>query len=199
MDDIVLRSLAKWPNLPAVFGWLELDRRGNWSIKGERIVNPLMIGFIGRNYAADLEGRWFFQNGPQRVFVKLEYTPYIYSAEVVRKMPVLTTHNGVPATQVREVLLDERGGMVVRTELGVGEIRGTDLSAMAESLVGPTGEPLDVASVDQLIAGDRNQRVFLDYSNRRVPIGLARSGELAARFAFNPDPRPRPGEPDCKE
>ena len=37
MDEMVARSLAKWPNVPAVFGWLELDRRGNWRIKGEKI------------------------------------------------------------------------------------------------------------------------------------------------------------------
>ncbi|TMH99667.1 MAG: DUF2946 family protein, partial [Betaproteobacteria bacterium] len=29
MDELVARSLAKWPNVPAVYGWLALDRRGN--------------------------------------------------------------------------------------------------------------------------------------------------------------------------
>ena len=197
MDEVVIRSLAKWPNVPAVFGWLGLDRRGNWSIKGERIANPLMIGFIGRNYAADLEGRWFFQNGPQRVYVTLEYTPYIYSAEVVRKMPVLTTHTEVTATQVREVMLDDRGGIVVRTELGVGEVRGADLAAIVASLVGTTGEPLEDADVERLLAGDHEKRVFLDYANRRVPIGTARAADLAKRFAFDPDPHPPDGAPDC--
>ena len=27
MDDAVLRSMAKWPNVPDVYGWLSLDRR----------------------------------------------------------------------------------------------------------------------------------------------------------------------------
>jgi len=39
VDEAVLRSIAKWPNVPAVYGWLKLDRRGNWLIKGERIAN----------------------------------------------------------------------------------------------------------------------------------------------------------------
>jgi Protein of unknown function (DUF2946) len=77
MDEIVARSLAKWPNVPAVYGWLDLDRRGNWLIKGERIGNVALREFIARNYAADPQGRWFFQNGPQRVYVRLAYTPLV--------------------------------------------------------------------------------------------------------------------------
>ena len=63
MDEIVARSLAKWPNVPAVYGCQELDRRGNWLIKGERIGNAALREFIGRNYEADERGRWYFQNG----------------------------------------------------------------------------------------------------------------------------------------
>jgi len=77
LDEIVARSLAKWPNVPAVYGWLELDRRGNWRIKGERITNDALKAFISRNYECDAQGRWYFQNGPQRVFVTLAYTPFV--------------------------------------------------------------------------------------------------------------------------
>jgi hypothetical protein len=78
MDDIVKQAIAKWPNVPAVFGWLGLDRRGEWLIKGERISNPMVAACINRNYEHDAAGRWFFQNGPQRVFVALDYTPLVY-------------------------------------------------------------------------------------------------------------------------
>ena len=64
MDPIVIQAMAKWPAVPNVYGWLTLDRRGNWLIKGDRIANAGVTGFIGRNYAADERGRWFFQNGP---------------------------------------------------------------------------------------------------------------------------------------
>ena len=57
MDESVLQAIAKWPNVPAVYGWLELDRRGRWLIKGDRIANPAVTGFIGRNYAADERDR----------------------------------------------------------------------------------------------------------------------------------------------
>jgi DUF2946 family protein len=81
VDEIVARSLAKWPNVPAVYGWLALDRRGNWLIKGEKIANTALRDFIARNYEADAKGRWYFQNGPQRVYVSLAYTPLVVHYE----------------------------------------------------------------------------------------------------------------------
>jgi Protein of unknown function (DUF2946) len=77
MDDIVARAMAKWPNVPVVYGWLALDRRGQWSIRVkvregaedgaprfEPVGNQNLIEFIGRNYGRDEQGRWYFQNGP---------------------------------------------------------------------------------------------------------------------------------------
>jgi DUF2946 family protein len=88
MDEMVARSLAKWPNVPAVYGWLSLDRRGNWLIRStgatpgfERIGNAALRDFIGRNYDRDEKGRWYFQNGPQRVYVSLAYTPLVVHYE----------------------------------------------------------------------------------------------------------------------
>ncbi|MDI9332624.1 MAG: DUF2946 family protein [Alphaproteobacteria bacterium] len=91
MDDIVRQAMAKWPNVPHCYGWLGLDARGDWYMrddatqaagpfpqaKGSRLQHDKLIAFIARNYAPDEQGRWFFQNGPQRVFVDLEDTPLI--------------------------------------------------------------------------------------------------------------------------
>ncbi len=87
MDDIVRQALAKWPNVPHCTGWLLLDRRGNWRMRdeaaqasgapGEPIRHEALLGFINRNYDADERGQWFFQNGPQRVYVELGYTPWV--------------------------------------------------------------------------------------------------------------------------
>jgi hypothetical protein len=81
MDAVVAQAMAKWPNVPAVYGWLALDRRGNWLIKGERIANRALRDFIARNYEADDAGQWYFQNGPQRVYVALAYTPLVVHYE----------------------------------------------------------------------------------------------------------------------
>jgi hypothetical protein len=81
MDEVVARAMAKWPNVPAVYGWLSLDRRGNWRIKQERVGNAALREFIARNYHADERGCWYFQNGPQRVYASLAYTPLVVHHE----------------------------------------------------------------------------------------------------------------------
>ena len=113
MDEIVARSLAKWPNVPAVYGWLGLDRRGNWLIKGERIGNLALREFIARNYEADERGCWFFQNGPQRVFVTLAYTPLVvrYEGEA------MVDHRDRPF-RPGQAFRDEEGSVLIGTNLG---------------------------------------------------------------------------------
>ena len=108
MDEIVARSIAKWPAVPAVYGWLSLDRRGNWQIKGERIGNAALREFIARNYEADAQGRWFFQNGPQRVFVRLAYVPLVVRFEG----DALLDHCGRPFA-AEKVLLDDEGSVLM--------------------------------------------------------------------------------------
>ena len=78
MEDRVRRALARWPDVPALYGWLALDRRGRWRIKGETISRPQIIDTLNDNYAADEHGRWYFQNGPQRVFVELQSAPFVW-------------------------------------------------------------------------------------------------------------------------
>ncbi|CAB3648538.1 DUF2946 family protein [Paraburkholderia rhynchosiae] len=92
MDDIVKQALAKWPNVPSCTGWLMLDRRGNWRMRDEAaqasgspgvpIRHEALLGFINRNYECDERGQWFFQNGPQRVYVELGYTPWVVRLSV---------------------------------------------------------------------------------------------------------------------
>ena len=92
MDDIVKQALAKWPNVPHCYGWLGLDARGNWYLrddrtqaagpfavaKGSMLQHEKLIDFIQRNYEHDDAGQWFFQNGPQRVYVELEAAPWVW-------------------------------------------------------------------------------------------------------------------------
>lgn len=128
MDEIVARSLTKWPNVPAVYGWLELDRRGNWLIKGERIGNAALREFIGRNYEADERGRWFFQNGPQRVYVTLAYTPLVVHYEGDR----LFDHCGRPFA-CRSVFQDDEGSVLLEGERGIALLDDRDLARYADS------------------------------------------------------------------
>jgi hypothetical protein len=127
MDEIVARSMAKWPNVPAVYGWLSLDRRGNWRIKAERISNAALREFIARNYQADERGCWYFQNGPQRVFVELAYTPLVvhYEGEA------LLDHCTRPFSS-RSFFQDDEGSVLVEGERAIALLDDRDLARLAE-------------------------------------------------------------------
>jgi len=131
VDEIVARSIAKWPNVPAVFGWLSLDRRGQWRIKGEKIANAALREFIGRNYECDPQGRWYFQNGPQRVYVKLEYTPLVVHFEG----ETLLDHRGRPF-HAESMLLDDAGSVLMAGEGTVALLDDRDLARVADEAEG---------------------------------------------------------------
>jgi len=128
MDAVVAQAMAKWPNVPAVYGWLALDRRGNWLIKGERIGNPALREFIARNYEADSAGRWYFQNGPQRVYVTLAYTPLV----VHHDGDELREHRGRPFV-ARTIYLDDEGSVLIEGEGSIALLDDRDLARYADS------------------------------------------------------------------
>ncbi|HZQ72868.1 MAG TPA: DUF2946 family protein [Burkholderiales bacterium] len=128
MDEPVLRGMAKWPDVPAVYGWLALDRRGNFLIKGQKIANAALREFIARNYECDARGRWYFQNGPQRVYVNLAYTPLV----VHHEGEALRDHCG-RAFRAEEKFVDEEGSLLVSGEGTVALMDDRDLARYAEN------------------------------------------------------------------
>jgi len=128
MDAAVAQAMAKWPNVPAVYGWLSLDRRGNWLIKGGRIANQALREFIARNYEPDSAGRWYFQNGPQRVYVTLAYTPLVvhYEGDDLRD------HCG-RAFDARATYVDEEGSVLIEGNGVIALLDDRDLARYADS------------------------------------------------------------------
>lgn len=185
MDEIVIRSMLKWPDVPSVYGWLALDRRGAWRIKTvsggfSRISNAAVTAFIGRNYAADDAGRWYFQNGPQRVFVSLDYTPWVWRLDDACER--LASHTGTDAGAIRAAFLDDAGALLIETPLGIGVVSDRDLAAIA-------------ARVPESVT--RGEAADCTLLGARVRIAPIRAAEVAARFGFVPRPVPAPGEPEC--
>jgi DUF2946 family protein len=128
MDAAVARAMAKWPNVPAVYGWLALDRRGNWRIKGETIGNPALREFIARNYQPDERGCWYFQNGPQRVYAALAYAPLVAHYEG----DALFDHCGRPL-RMTAGYLDDEGSVLIAGGAGVALLDDRDLARIAEA------------------------------------------------------------------
>ncbi len=146
MDEIVKAAMARWPNVPAVYGWLELTSRGEWKIKGEPIGNEAIREFIGRNYTNDGCGNWFFQNGPQRVYVSVEATPILYRLDESGR---LQAHTGAMPHELRAVFADAKGRLFLDTELGTGLVDSQDTAKFAERLVDGEGRKLDERSFDR--------------------------------------------------
>lgn len=144
MDDIVKAAMAKWPKVPHCHGWLALDARGHWymrddriqatgpfpAVKGSRIEHEKLQAFIERNYLHDDAGAWYFQNGPQRVYVELEAAPWIWRVEPDGR---LSSHTGLPA-QVHQAVVDERGRLFLATDRGLGLVHTQDMHRAADAI-----------------------------------------------------------------
>lgn len=148
MDAWVERALQRWPNVPHLYGWLRLDRRGNWLIRGERISRRQIIQTINRNYATDERGCWYFQNGPQRGYVALDACPLILR---VAGDGVLQTHTGLAVTDISEALLDEDGAIYLRTQHGPGLLDGPELEWALERLCSDDGAPISERALTQAL------------------------------------------------
>ena len=149
VDPIVEAALKKWPNVPHCYDWLALDARGEWymrddrvraagpfpQVKGSRIVHDKLRAFIERNYAADGRGAWFFQNGPQRVYVELEAAPFVWRLQpAAGGAPSVHAHAGAPAVPVLDAWLDEHGRVFLRTALGFGLVHTQDVELAADAV-----------------------------------------------------------------
>jgi hypothetical protein len=198
MDEIVLRAMAKWPNVPAVYGWLSLDRRGRWYIKDDLIANDTITGFIARNYSRDDRGCWYFQNGPQRVFVECDYLPIVLA---VTARGLLTTHTHHAVRQVSAGFVDEEGSLILTTEHGPALLDDRDTDTLTQWLADSQGAPLDEDSalvrIEQLQQGEQ-QPITLIYGGRAVPLEPIRSGDIESRMGFIRVPMPSGGQPACQ-
>lgn len=198
MDEQVLRSLIKWPNVPHCFGWLALDRRGQWRMRdefaqanqlaGTVIQHTALNEFISRNYACDSLGRYFFQNGPQRVFITLDATPFIARMIPTDSGPQLLTQCG---TEIKPqgALSDEKGNIYI-----TGFIQQS-LSDQIDSAVFTKTESLSVVLLhdhDLDLFSDQSKaledacsfRGSWQWNGNDLPIDPIYSNELSERFHF---------------
>jgi len=183
MNEELAAALKRWPKVPACYGWLSLDRRGHWRLQGERIEHAGLIAFLNAHYHADEAGNWLVDNGPQRVYVRLDYLPW-----VVRLRPdgSLLTHTGQTTVARAPVLVDQDGCIVLDTAVGPALLHDLDLADFVAALCDETGQPVSEAALWALFEGKARQTILW----RDLPLQAVRSAELPARFGFQPDPSP---------
>jgi hypothetical protein len=159
MDEIVKAALKKWPQVPACYGWLALDARGDWymrddrcqaagpfpQVKGSRIQHDKLREFIHRNYERSDSGAWFFQNGPQRVYVELEAAPLVLGVQRIGSAWRVSAHTGPAPLEVQSAWLDEHGRLFLATSAGLGLVRSLDMDAAADAVSSGLWVPQELA------------------------------------------------------
>ncbi len=169
MDPMVVKALAKWPNVPHCYGWLGLDARGNWYMrddraqaagpfspqaggnlqsKGSRLQHEKLIDFIQRNYACDDLGQWFFQNGPQRVYVELEAAPWVWRLAQSNVGDIMVTAHDGRAAAVTQCVLDEAGRVYLNTDIGFGLVYTQDVGIAANAVELGQWKPVDLKAAE---------------------------------------------------
>jgi len=210
MDDQVLRSLMKWPNVPDCYGWLALDRRGQWRMRdeftqqnklpGQVIQHAALNEFISRNYACDELGRYFFQNGPQRVFISLDATPWIVRiipSEISSKLINQCNQTMEPTA----ALSDEKGNVYIVSTVNQ-TIYDTNQSDRNNNTQFIKRDDRTIAllhdhDLDHFseLAKLREEACSFGGSwvwhDKQLPLDPIHSDELASRFNFIANPQPQ--------
>lgn len=189
MDEDVRKSLARWPNVPAAYGWLSLSPRGEWRFHpgggaysggpGEPIGNTRIQAFMSRNYTHDDAGRWFFQNGPQRVYVRVDAAPLIVRRTADAR---LLTHTGAAFGPVTHWVIDDMGRLYAQSAVGPGTIDDRDLAATCESLLLEDGAPAIDAIAD--LAVGQGMRLRQTHAGPLVDITCVTEALVPTTLAF---------------
>jgi hypothetical protein len=189
MDDIVKAAMAKWPNVPHCYGWLALDARGVWRMRdeaaqqadapGDKLNNATLVGFINRNYLADERGCWYFQNGPQRVFVNLEATPFIARTDPAQG---LVLHTGEALDAPEQVWMLASGALLVRAGARVAQLDDRDVAQVLQAIE-LDGRPAKDEALMAWLAGADGQ-LTLRWQGQALPVERLAADEAPQRFGF---------------
>lgn len=200
MDEIVKAALRKWPHVPHCHDWLALCARGHWymrdervqaagpfpQVKGSRITHDKLLAFIHRNYTVDEHGAWYFQNGPQRVYVSLEAAPFVWRLQPGADVgiPLVMAHTGAVARPLG-VWLDEAGRAFLDTDLGFGLVHSLDTGVLADLLGDLPADLLSERPAQPLEAGPEAQAG----NSALGPVARLRFAQMPERFGYLLQPR----------
>ena len=189
MDERVVQALQQWPNVPDVYGWLALDRRGRWLLRGETISNPNLINFINRNYLRTEQSSYAFQNGPQKVHIALQATPWIaHIVEPQSQDRELADHTGQAITELKALWLDTEGDLILETERGPALLSDQDLWLASQWFCDAQGRELgDEMSDDEIIeklATPEKNGLHWKISSGLVPLKQRPQASLEEQFGF---------------
>lgn len=196
MDDIVRQAMAKWPDVPHCHGWLALDARGVFRMRdevaqannlpGDPIRHTALLAFIHRNYACDAEGAWYFQNGPQRVYVDLQTTPFIAHTDPVAG---LLLHDGQPLKNISAACMTEEGQLILQSATHSAMLDDRDMAQCLQQFK-IDGKPVEDAQLMHWLEAP-DARLGLLIEDKLIPVTQILRSELGLRLGFVARPRLR--------
>ena len=201
MDSVIDAALQKWPQAPNCYGWLNFDRRGEWRIQneyaqqhklpGDLITHQGLKSYIEAHLAHDIHGHYFFQNGPQRVFINFSYCPW-----VIRFYPLQEGHWQLRTTlgQVIQPLacfLDEHGQIMFEADFSSQMVNeeGVFLTTIVRSIGLLHDHDLEIfsafAKVFQNNCGSLGEFLW----HQKLSIEPIHSKDLQGRYQFSNHPQ----------
>jgi hypothetical protein len=189
MDDIVKQAMAKWPNVPHCYGWLALDARGVWRMRdetaqraqapGDKLTNAALVGFINRNYLRDERGCWYFQNGPQRVYLNLEATPFIARTDPAQGFML---HTGEPMPAPEQMFMLEAGNILLHAGDRLAQLDDRDVAQLLQAMEMDGRKVSDEGLLAWLEGG--SGRLALRWQGREIAVERLAANEAPQRFGF---------------
>lgn len=155
-------------------------------LPGALIEHAGLKEYIARNYAHDTLGRYYFQNGPQRVFVTLDSCPWVMRMHPTSNTPhtlILTTQCGNLFDPLG-ALSDEGGNIYIYGNIAndpsitVALLHHHDLTLFSEQ-----------STVEEDVCSFRGSWKWGDI---KLPIDPIISSQLGDRFHFIQSPTQGP-------
>jgi hypothetical protein len=189
MDERVKQAMAKWPNVPHCYGWLALDAQGKFRMRdeaaqaahllGDVIRHASLLNFIYQNYESDTRGAWYFQNGPQRVYVELETTPFIVHTDPEQGFVL---HDRTPVHEIDQIFMTNDGRLIVQANQKTAMLDNRDLAHCVPLL---RMEGLSVADDDMLNwLSEPKQLLQIELRDELKTVEWIDSHHLQSRFGF---------------
>lgn len=163
------------------------DRAQALGLPGDKIVHTALLGFINRNYACDEQQRWFFQNGPQRVYVDIELTPYIARTDPAEDFLL---HTGASLPALSAVYLTDNGRLLLVAGSTVAAVDDRDMASCLAALridgSNAGDEQLLTWMADPVAA---STALTLRHAGQDLQVQHLRDDDIAHQFQFVAQPR----------
>ena len=157
-------------------------------LPGQVITHRALNEFISRNYVCDSLGRYFFQNGPQRVFITLDATPWIARITPSANGLELLTQCNNPI-EASGALSDENGNIYIVGKVNQLIYRQENKGSFAQEDCQTVAllHDHDLDHFSQLAKLHEEACSFggsWKWQGKQLPLDPIHSEDLAARFQF---------------